>query len=429
MSGAPKRSHEEGSHPTTSKRSLEENPIFSNLPGKFVQPVSNDYHSPYEPWHDGRLAKVPRIESRDGDKRQSLVPIYRLSSSTNEDHPVASENRPELRDSNENRGAKIDNKETKTDLYTEIRTDPHAAKDEKDLISENRGDDKEIKSHRESLTDFHGEIKIEKDENRESLIWNIMHNSLRNIDENRKEASTTEEREHFEAHEAVGENKVDMKGEEKLREKERKKKDEKHKEWGERDKDRNDRRSNLQLGGTSTERVESTKEEKERCERERRDVPRDKERPKDRDKEHIKREMLNANEKETLHEKEHMDGSVRTAEQESSASEPKRLREFDSWKAVDRDVKDRKREKDLDAECDRHEKRARCYDKESDDGCIEADGVSERDREAFGYGVQQRRRMLRPRGTPASNREPRFRSRPRDNDGYAFLCFYCVSSL
>ncbi|RWR92657.1 Histone deacetylation protein Rxt3 [Cinnamomum micranthum f. kanehirae] len=422
MSGAPKRSHEEGSHPTTSKRALEESSMFPNLPGKFVQPISNDYHPPYEPWHDGRLAKVPRIESRDGDKRQPLVSMYRMPTSTNDsclDHPVHSENRAELRDSNENRGAKIDNKETKADPYTEIRMDPQTAKNEKDLLSENRVDDKEIKSHRESLTDFKGELKIEKDENKESLIWNIVRNSLRNMEENRKEASTTEERDHLEAHEAVGENKVDMKSDEKLREKERKRKDEKHKEWGERDKDRNDRRNNLQLGGTSTERMESTREERERWERERRDVPRDKERPKDREKEHIKRETLNVNEKESLHEKEPVDGSVRMVEHESSALEPKRPKEFDSWKAAaDRDAKDRRREKDLDVECDRHEKRTRCYDKESDDGCIEADGVSERDREVFGYGVQQRRRLLRPRGTPpASNREPRIRSRARDNDG------------
>ncbi|KAL4562573.1 hypothetical protein LXL04_034782 [Taraxacum kok-saghyz] len=53
--------------------------------------------------------------------------------------------------------------------------------------------------------------------------------------------------------------------------------------------------------------------------------------------------------------------------------------------------------------------------KDSDDGG--GGGGGDLEREAFNYGVQQRKRMLRPRGSPqVGNRDPRFRSRPHDND-------------
>lgn len=462
MSGAPKRPHEEGSHPTSSKRPLEETPMFANGSGKFVHSFVNVQLPRYEVGHDGRLAKV----FRDGDKRQSPSP-YPFSSSSNDSglgHSGAFESRPELRDSKENRGAKIENRETMADPYTETRMDCQAVKNEKDVKSENRGDDKEIKSDRESHLGFKGENKIENDirsAGNSHLNWsepkehhrgkrysesiNVVKDywgkNVHNVDENGKEALTAEEREHLEVHEAVGENKVDMKGDDKIKEKEKKRKDEKHKEWEERDKDGNDRRNNMQLGGiSSTERMESTREERERWERERKDALKDKERPKDRDKDHIKRDMLNVNE-DSLHDgKELVEGPLKMAEQESSALEPKRLKELDNRKAIDSYAKDWKRERDLDGEGDRHEKRGRCFDKESDDGYIEGEGVLERDREAFGYGVQQRRRMLRPRGTPqVSNREPHSRSCSRDIDGYVLLylflfacfrwCYVILSSL
>lgn len=444
MSGAPKRSHEEGSHLTTSKRPIEGTSMFS---GKCVQSFANDFHPPDELSHDGRFAKFQRIESRDGDKRQSLISSYRMSSSANDscsDQPISSENKLESRDSKENRDSKIENREAKAeirDLYSETRLDPQATKGEKEMRSENKGEVKELKSDRESHSDFKGEMKIEKDiysvgishsnrnelkeykgkRNCESLNdgdpGRLGRKNLQNMDESGKEASVTEEREHSETCEAFGESKPDLKGEDKLKEKEKKQKEEKYKEWIERDKDRNDRRSNLQLGSTSTERMESTREERERWERERKDVLKDKERPKDRDKGHIKREVLNANEEALHNVKELVDGSARMVEQESSTLELKRQKELDIRKAVDRDVKDRKREKDMDVEGSRNEKRGRYHDKETNDGCVVADGVLERDRESFSYGVQQRRGMLRPRGAPQSeNREPHFSSHARDND-------------
>ncbi|XP_058090190.1 uncharacterized protein LOC131236776 [Magnolia sinica] len=440
MSGAPKRLHEEGNHPTTSKRPLDDIPIFSQLAGKFTHSVANEYHQPFEHGHDGRFAKVQRTEPRDGDKRSPLLPLYRMPSSSDSylDQSVASENRAELRESKGNRGAKIENRDMKAEtgeLYTETRMDSQASKGEKDVMrSENRGDDIELKSDRESNTDFKGETKIEKDgftagnshmngnELKEHYRgkrysespsdgadpWRLR-NNLHSSNEIGREAFATEEQAYLEAHEAVGENKVDLKSEDKFKEKERKKKDEKHRDWGEREKDRNDRRNNLQIANR----------EPEGWERERKDALKDKERLKEREKDHVKRETSNINENESLHnEKELVDGSAKISEKESPALEQKKFKEFDSLKAIDRDAKHRKTEKDLDVEGDQREKHVRCYDKESDDGCMEADGTAERDREVFGYGVQQRRRMLRPRGTTqVANREPRFQSCARDGEG------------
>lgn len=133
--------------------------------------------------------------------------------------------------------------------------------------------------------------------------------------------------------------------------------------------------------------------------------------------------MWNGVEKEGLHcEKELGDGSVRVTEQENSVLEPKKQKDFDSWKNVDREARDRRKERDTDMEGDRPEKRSRLYDKESDDGCADGEGAAEREREVFNYGVQQRKRMLRPRGSPqVANREPRFRSRTQDNEGFVLL--------
>ncbi|XP_010272511.1 PREDICTED: uncharacterized protein LOC104608276 [Nelumbo nucifera] len=452
MSGAPKRLHEDGSHPTNSKHPLEDSTVFSNSSGKLTQSIANEYHPPFEPGPDGRLAKVPRIESCEADKRSPILPIYRMPSSSNEsamDHSLTSENRMESRDSKDNRDSKVENRDIKAEgreSYTEGRVDFQSSKGEKDVRIEGRGDDnKESKHDREAHAGFKGEIKIEKDSftaGSSHLIWKepkehhrvkrhpealddgldpwrMSRTNLHGPNEIRKEALTNEERDYLETHDTVGENKVDLKSEEKFKEKERKRKDEKHRDWGERDKDRNDRRNNLQVGNGGSERPTREERETERWERERKDIPKDKERPKEREKDHIKRETLNGAEKEGLHnEKDLMDGSIKIPEQENPVLEQKRHKEFDGWKGADRDAKERRKEREADVEGDRHEKRTRCYDKEPDDGCMEGDGGTEREREVFGYGVQQRKRMLRPRGTTqAANREPRFRSRSRDNEG------------
>ncbi|KAF9604000.1 hypothetical protein IFM89_039354 [Coptis chinensis] len=128
--------------------------------------------------------------------------------------------------------------------------------------------------------------------------------------------------------------------------------------------------------------------------RDRKDVQKEKERPKEREKNHIKKETLNGIEKEGLHnEKESADGSIRTPELENPAVEQRRQKEHDGWKAGDRESKDRKKERDVESEGDRHE------NKETDEGLMEGDRGTEKEREGFSFGVQQRKRMLRPRGS------------------------------
>ncbi|KAK9291747.1 hypothetical protein L1049_019697 [Liquidambar formosana] len=454
MSGAPKRSHEEGGHSSSSKYSHEDSgSTFPNLTGKLTSAVANEYHSPFEMGPDARMAKIPRTESRDADKRSPLHSMYRMPSSSNDshlDHLGASENRLESRDSKDSRDLKVENRDTKAEsreLFSEAKRDSQS-KGEKDVRYEGRGDDnKEMKYDRETYNDPKGDMKTEKDgyvaanshmswkEPKEYHRgkrypetpggnmdpWHMSRASLQGPVEGGKESLANEERDYMEVHEAVGENKVDLKGEEKFKEKDRKRKDAKHRDWGERDKERSDRRSNLQLGNSSSECKESTREEREteRWERERKDLSKEKERPKDREKDHIKRETWNGLEKDGLHnEKESVEGSVRVLEQENPSSEQKKQKDFDGWKNVDREARDRRKERDVDVEGERPEKRSRCYDKESDEGCADVEGVTEREREVFNYGVQQRKRMLRPRGSPqVANREPRFRARTQDNEG------------
>lgn len=431
----PKRLHEEGSHSSPLKRPLEETGVFSAVTGKLSAPAGNDFHQPFEPGQDGRMAKIQRIEPREADKRSSL--LHRMSSSpSNLDHPVTSENRPELRNLKDVRDAKTESRETRSEtreLYSDTRMDPPVGKAENEVRVDNRGDDKEFRSERGSYSDFKGDAKFERDsyaapsshmnwkESKEHHrgkrylesstdnldSWRVARHGLQNTVEVANPRA--EEWDSSEAHEAVGENKIDMKGEEKFREKERKRKEEKHRDFGERDKDRNERRNNIQLGEAGNER----KEETDRWDRERKDVQRDKDHT---ERDTGKRESLSANEKDSWHHsKDTLDGSVRSSEQEVTALEPKRHKE-ESWKVCDRDIKDRKRERDADLG-DRHE-RSKSYDKELDDGSADGEGVTERDREAFGNGIQQRRRMLRTRGTPQTpNRDPRFRSRARDNEG------------
>lgn len=457
MSGAPKRSHEEGVHSSSSKYPPHED--TGSYP-KLTSGVLNEYHPPYEMGPDARMPKVPRTESRDPDRRSPMHSMYRMPSSSNDSHVdshnVASESRLESRDSKDNRDHRIENRDSRTEareLYNDAKRDSQSAKVEKDVRFENRGDDnKEIKHDRENYNDPKNEMKMEKDgfgsascqlnwkepkeyhrgkrysESPGGHVdpWHMSRGSSQGPVEIGKEGSTIEERDYVEVHEAVGENKVDSKGEDRFKDKDRKRKDLKHREWGDRDKERSDRRGNMQLGNSSNDGKESVREEREaeRWERERKDLSKDRERLKEREKDHTKRESWNGTDREGLHnEKELGDGSVRVPEQENPASE-KKQKDFDSWKNVDREAKDRRKERDVDIEGDRPEKRSRLYDKESDDGCADGEGAAEREREVFNYGVQQGKRMLRPRGSPqVANRGPRFRSRAQENEGFGLLIF------
>lgn len=456
MSGLPKRSHEEGGHSSSSKYLHDESgSVFPNLSGKQTSSsVTNEYHAPFEMGSDARMAKHPRTELRDVDKRSPLHSLYRMPSSANDshvDHLVASESRLEFRDSKDNKELKVDNRDTKADareFYSDAKRDSQTAKGEKDARFESKADDnKEMKHDRETHNDSKGEMRVEKDSlgvSNSHLNWkepreyhrgkrhletaggniDTWHSSRTNMHgpvEGGKEGVLTEDRDFMEAHEAVGENRVDLKGEDKFKEKDRKRKDVKNRDWGEREKERSDRRSNFQLGGNSSECKESTKEEREaeKWERERKDLSKDKERPKEREKDHNKRETWNGVEKDGSHsEKDLVDGSARMLEQENLALEQKKHKDFDGWKNNDRETRDKRKERDADLEGERPEKCSRYCDKGSDDGCTDVEGGMEKDKDMFNYGVQQRKRMLRPRGSPqVGNREPRLRSRNLDNEG------------
>ncbi|PRQ44969.1 putative histone deacetylation protein Rxt3 [Rosa chinensis] len=444
MSGAPKRSHEESGHSSSSKYPHEDSGTYPKLPPS----VSNEYHQPYEMGQDSRLTKIPRTESRDADRRSPLHSIYRMPSASNDlhvDHPPASENRLESRDSKDTRDLRFENRDKKTETrepYSEVRRDTPNAKVEKDVRHDSRGDDnKEVKSERENYTDAKADLKAEGYGVASSHLnykeSKEYHRGKRYSDapvgstdtwhrstsqghvEVGKEVPTTEERDHVEAHEAVGENRYDSKGDDKFKDKDRKRKDIKHRDWGERDKERSDRRSNVQVANSSSDCKDLAKEERdaERWERERRDTAKDKEILKERERDHTKRDTWSGVEKDSSNtEKEVGDGSIRMPEHETLPPEQKKQKDFESWRTADRESRDRRKERDVDAEGERPEKRIRGYDKESDDGGADGEAATDKEREVYNYGVQQRKRMQRSRAAPA-NRELRFRSHTQDNEG------------
>ncbi|KAK6921450.1 Histone deacetylation protein Rxt3 [Dillenia turbinata] len=438
MSGVPKRLQDEGSipgHGVPSKHPLphEDTPPFAS-----ASPVNAAAHSSFELGPDARMPKVPRVESCDADRRSPLNTVYRVSPSlNNNDIHVENSAASDSRDSKDARDLKVDNRDAKPEireLHVDPKRDLQGTKVEKDPKYESRGDDnKEIKHDREIHTDLKGDMKMEKDssshlnwkeskaEYNRGKIYN--ETSGGGMDPWVPTRSTvhgptgllSEERDCGETHETVSENKFD----DKLKEKDRKRKDMKHREWEERDRER---WNNLQPGNTGSDGKELSREERgsDRWEREKKDSLKDKERPKEREKDHIKKEAWIVPEKEALQsEKETVDTSVPMREQENAVLEQKKNKDFDDWKNADREGKDRRREKDADLEGDRPEKRVRSYDKESDDGCTDLDGGIEREREVFNYGVQQRKRMLRPRGSPqVANRDIRFRSHGQDTEGF-----------
>lgn len=452
MSGAPKRSHEESGHSSSSKYPHEDSGACPKLPPS----VSNEYHQPHEMGQDSRLAKIPRTESRDADRRSPLLPVYRRPYAAIDlpsDPPIPSENKLESRDSKETRDLRFENRDKKTETrepYSEVRRDTPNAKVEKDVRHDSRGDDnKEVKSERENYNDGKADLKAEgygvasshlnykesKEYHRGKIYsdppvgstdtWH--RNTSQSHVEVGKEAPTTEERDHVEAHEAVGENRYDSKGEDKFKDKDRKRKDLKHRDWGERDKERSDRRSNVLVANSSSDFKDSAKEERdsERWEPERRDTAKAKEILKERERDHTKRDAWSGVEKDGSNtEKEVGDGSIRMTEHETLPPEQKKQKDFESWRTADRESRDRRKERDVDAEGDRPEKRMRTYDKELDDGCADGEAATDKEREVYSYAVQQRKRMQRSRAAPA-NRELRFRSHTQDNEG----CVYYFSLL
>ncbi|KAJ6296533.1 hypothetical protein OIU78_022283, partial [Salix suchowensis] len=467
MSGAPvKRSHEEGGHSSSLK--FPPNEDTGSYP-KLTSGVSNEYHLPNEDTGsypkltstickmgpDARLAKIPRSESRDVHRRSPLHSIYRMPPSSNESHMdshlnFAPETRLESRDSMDSRDYCIENHDTRTDareMNGEARRDSRSVKNERDVRLESRGDDnKEVKHDREAHLEPKNDVKIGKDDFGPAIIqvnwkepneyhrgnrylesagghvdpWHISRGNSQGPVEIGKEVVSIEERDHAQAHEAVGEKKAESKGEDKFKDKDRKRKDLKHREWGDKDKERSDRRGSMQVGNSSAEGKESVKEEREgeRWEQERKDLSKDRDTLKEREKDCMKRESGTGAGKEGLHnEKASVDGSIRVSVQENPALEPKKPKDFDNWKNVDKEVKDKKREREADIG-GRPEKGSTMSGKESDDGCADGEIATERERGVLNYGVQHPKRMLWPRGSPqVANCEPCFRSQTQDSEG------------
>ncbi|XP_021861469.2 uncharacterized protein [Spinacia oleracea] len=422
MSGAPKRGGHEEMRPGFGGEE-EENSGFPRVNYGVVQEST-------------RPGLLPRPEFRDAERRSPMQShsMYKMPSSSMTDpphtsHPIAGpEIRVDSKEIRENKGG-----ESNRDAKVEFREGHHqVVKAEK----ESRGDEsKEGKYEREGRSDSKSEVKVEKDvyggagshpnwkeQHRGKKHPDIpigMPNFWMNVPQMRPkfEVARDATAAFREISEAVGENRVDLKGDEKYKEKERKRKEGKHHDWPESDKDRSDYKSNVQVGTTSNNDFkEVIREERESDQwgRERKDILKEKERPKEREKDHGDREGRGVGEKETYQNEKEI--AEKTAVQENFSVEQKKPTE--SWRNMEREAKERRKERDADIEGERPEKRSRVYDKESDEVGADVDGLTDREKDSFGFAVQQRKRMLRPRGSPqVANRDGRFKSRGQDGEG------------
>lgn len=362
----------------------------------------------------------------------------------------------EPRENKDGREIRVESRENRSEareMYGEAKRDLQSAKGERDAKFESRADDtgginngggygRDTKFDRENYAEQKTEIKMEKEghghlawkEQKEyhrgkrfgegsggnADPWLASRGTLQGPSEVGGKEFSGPEGAYLEGHEIVGENKVDTKSDDKIKDKDKKRKELKHREWGDRDKERNDRRGSLLIAGVTGESKEIGREEREadRWEREKMDQ-KDRDRLKEREKDHIKRESWSGAEKEgSQNEKELGEASVKLPEQETMTLEQKKPKDADNWKGgADRESKDKRRERDSVEEAERAEKRSRINEKESEEGLVESEGATEREKDVFNYGVQQRKRMLRPRGSPQMTNRDRFRSRALDNEG------------
>ncbi|XP_076952232.1 uncharacterized protein LOC143625900 [Bidens hawaiensis] len=395
MSGTPnKRVHEEtAGHSSISRYSHppDDSGSYSGIGGsnsKLPNPSGpSDYHTSFDIGQDSRMPKVPRTEP---DTRRPLLPTSmsrRLPSALNDsqtDHAV------EERD-NSIRDMKVETR----DVNAESKDLYQGAKVEKDVRYTTRVDDhKDTKYDRNVYSGYRSEVKTDnviKESKEHHRAWKYPDTTSGNLDSwhgsrsNVHEGLNAEVKDYnTEVHETVSENKVDLKGDDFVKDRDRKRKDVKHREWGD-DNNNKDRTEGMK---------DPTKEE-------RKDVQ---VKDKDKAKDNVKRDSWIVNEKEgPQHEKDDVDVSS------SRGVDLGKQKSMDNWKDLDKESKERGVEKDADVEGGADA-----------EGGADVEGSADREREGFSYGVQQRKRMLRPRGSPqVANRDPRFRSRPQDNDGYA----------
>ncbi|CAA0839288.1 Unknown protein [Striga hermonthica] len=433
------------SHPSVIRFPHEDQGTYSAVGGKVVKinhshpsviRFPHEDHAPYDVGAEARISKIAqRNESRDVDRRAPLLPMFRISTPNDlhADH-ASTEKWAEFRDPKDNiKEIKVDNREMKP----ETREPQQAAKSDK---YESRVDEnKDSKYERDAYSEPKGIDKVDKDGYSGSIsqlnwkdvkeqhrvkqypdvpgvnadTWPGSRTGLHGPVDAAKESQHVENRDVHEAREAVGENKVDMKGDDKIKDKDRKRKEVKQWDWGERDRERNDRGNNSPPGNCSGENKEAVKEEREP----ERWGSEKKEPLKEKEKDHVKRELWSGAEKDAAHnEKELANIPGKSVEQESSALEPKK-KEHDNWKNVEREARDRKKERDADVEPERPDKRSRYHEKEMDEGGMIAEGGAEREREVFNSAVQQRKRMLRPRSSPQIGNSSRQRAGAHDSEG------------
>ncbi|KAF8046982.1 hypothetical protein N665_3277s0001 [Sinapis alba] len=452
MSGVvPKGSHEEGvvTHPSKYPHEDSGSSYLKSTHPPVTPPPAQVHHQlhsiPHPPLAsapayevESRTVKGSRSEPRDGERRSPLQSVYRSPSlpatvSSSDPHlthtPVPLESRDVRAESRDNRS---EGREIQGEAKREIQgpkgersaddfsgkgnTGSYIRNDGRDIYGEAKREIQGPKSDRDAKSDQKAETKMEKDVHAHSA-WKEQkdyHRGKRAEGSTQvgvKDSSAPVEGPQLEGRgEAVGENKV----EDRFKDKDKKRKDLKHREWGDRDKDRNDRRGSMLVGGnvmSETKEVGREERETNRWERERMEQN-DRERSKEKEKDHIKREPRSNAEKEvSQNEKELGEASSKPAEQEYVAPEQED-REKD-----EKESKDKRRERDGDSEAERAEKRSRISEKESEDGCLDGEGAAARDKDAFSYGVQQRKRMLRPRGSPLTTNRDRVRSRSQDNEG------------
>ncbi|CAE6091563.1 unnamed protein product [Arabidopsis arenosa] len=435
-------------------------PLVYRSPSLPTTVSSNDPHLthapvPMEPrdgTKDGREIRVENRENR-GDGREIYGETKREIQGPKSDRDVKFDRSVDDFSGKGNTGSYTRN--DGREMYGETKREIQGPKSDRDAKFERPGDDFSGKSNTGSYTrdtkfdrenqnynEQKAEIKMEKD-GHAHLAWKeqkdyhrgkrVAEGSTANVDPwvvsrgnpqgptevGPKDLSAPVEGPQLEGRETVGENKVDAKNEDRFKDKDKKRKELKHREWGDRDKDRNDRRGSVLIGSVMSEPKEIGREEREsdRWERERMEQ-KDRERNKEKDKDHIKREPRTGAEKEiSQNEKELGEASAKPSEQEYVAPEQKKQNEPDNWEKEERESKEKRRERDGDSEAERAEKRSRISEKESEDGCLEGEGGTEREKDAFNYGVQQRKRALRPRGSPQTTNRDHVLSRSQDNDG------------
>ncbi|XP_054794588.1 uncharacterized protein LOC129300089 [Prosopis cineraria] len=421
MSSMLKRSQEEAVR-SSSNHPREDAVTYSKL----SLSASNENH--IQIVQDSCVAKTQYYVSHDADRRYPLHSVHQVPSSSNDSHlnnPVGTENRVELRDSKDSRDLQFlncDIKSEKNELRGDLTRDSKIAKNEKDVHVKGRGDDKkDVRYDRDVHHDLKGDIKTERDGysvSSSQLDWKeskerhrgkgysdapsggldtryVSNGNTKGPIEAGKEGSTAEEKNCMETFVAVGENK-DLKSEDRSKEKDRKGKDVMHQDWREKAKQRSD-----------VQRLEAVE----------RDLPKEKENSKERGKDHIKGGLCNEIGKVQNNEKELGNASVKIPEQDKVLPEQKKPKDHDSWRNIDREPTERRKENNSDLG-DRPDKRSRSFDKEPEEGSADREGAAENGKEVYNHGVQHRKRVKRSRDSPqVANCGPHFRSPAQDNEG------------